>query len=188
MEQTLNHNSSAKKTDEDTSDRGFTPAARSVEVYHLRSLVPEKDRVMRMVEYHEEWMLYWSGSIYHGPSFRKSLASAYGESTELDLQLLDWRWTALFFSILSAAIIGSPEAISASWGYMDAEKIRLAKQWGNAAMSCLQLGDFASKYHIHSIQAILNMHTSEHLVGSAKQFAVYQCAAQAIAKGLGLHR
>ena len=32
------------------------------------------------------------------------------------------------------------------------------------------------------------MHTSEHLVGSAKQFAVYQNAAQAVARGLGLHR
>jgi hypothetical protein len=144
--------------------------------------------VIQMVDYHEKCMLYWSGGIYHGPTFRKELISAYGESHELDIQKLDWRWTALMFSILSSAIIGSTEATSSTWKYASSEKVRLAKQWGNACIACLQLGDYASKYHIYSVQAILNLHTSEHLVGSTKEWIVYQNGAIAIARGLGLHR
>ena len=69
-----------------------------------------------------------------------------------------------------------------------ADKVRLARSWGNATITCLVLGDFASNFHIYSVQAILNLHTSEHLVGSAKEFVVYQSAAVAIARGIGLHR
>jgi len=116
------------------------------------------------------------------------LLEAYGESDTLDLRSHDWRWCALLFSILSAAIIGSPESISASWGFSDADKLRMSRQWGKAVISSLQLGDYASRHHIYSVQAILNMHTSEHLVGSAKEWAVYQAFATVIARALGLNR
>lgn len=180
--------SQTKQMDDNAMQRGFSPASRAVEIYHIQSLLPSKHQVLQMVDYHECYMLYWSGGIYHAPSFRKSLLNGYGKSDELELRNQDWRWTALLFSILSASIIGSPESISLSWGYMIPEKVRLARQWGSAATSCLQLGDYASKYHLCSIQAILNMHTSEHLVGSTKEWAVYQGAAIVIARGLGLHR
>ncbi|KAJ4293268.1 hypothetical protein N0V90_008550 [Kalmusia sp. IMI 367209] len=89
---------------------------------------------------------------------------------------------------MSASIIGSPEEISASWGFSDAEKLKLSRQWGKSLISCLQLGDYASRHHIFSVQAILNMHTSEHLVGSAKEWAVYQASSTVIARGLGLNK
>jgi len=165
--------SQSKQSDDNAMIRGFSPAARAVEVFHIQSLLPEKHQVLNMVDYHEKYMLYWSGGIYHAPSFLKVLLAQYGQSDELELRNLDWRWTALLFSILSACIIGSPEPISLSWGYTIPDKIRLARKWGSAATSCLQLGDYASKYHINSIQAILNMHTSEHLVGSTKEWGRY---------------
>lgn len=179
-----NYNSCA----EDAHIGGFSPAARAVEVFHLRSLLPNKDQVFRMVDYHGRFMLYWAGGVYHAPSFRKALLLAYGQSDELDFTNLDWRWMALLYSILSSSVIGAPEAMSTAWGYSTTDKVRLAKQWGNATIACLQLGDYASKYHIYSVQAILNMHTSEHLVGSTKEWAVYQNAAIQVARGLGLHR
>ena len=40
-------------------------------------------------------VLYWIGGLYHGPTFRRTLHEAYGSSDTLDLQRLDWRWTAL---------------------------------------------------------------------------------------------
>jgi hypothetical protein len=180
--------SQSKQQDDNSIHRGFSPAARAVEVYHIQSLLPQKHQVLSMVDYHETYMLYWSGGIYHAPTFRKTLLDAYGQSEELDLRSLDWRWTALLFSIISACVIGSPEPISLSWGYTIPDKLLLARKWGSAAIACLQLGDYASKYHLNSIQAILNMHTSEHLVGSTKEWAVYQGAAIVIARGLGLHR
>lgn len=234
----------SKQAEEDGTVGGFSPAARAVEVFHIRSLLPQKEQVQQMVDYHEKYMVYWSGGIYHGPSFRKELIAAYGQTGELDLPNLDWRWTALLFAILSSSIIGSPEETSALWGYSAVDKVRLARQWGTyyqnairmysvesqgcamdyhwhglaafiarprlpstlplhsgllyhcransvpgqAAISCLLLGDFASKYHISSVQAVLVMHTSEHLVGSTKEWAVYQNAGIIIARGLGLHR
>jgi hypothetical protein len=124
----------------------------------------------------------------HAPSFHRDLLQAYGEAENINLRGHDWRWTALLFSILSAALICAPEADSAAWGFSDVEKLQLSRSWGNAQISCLNLGDYASKHHIHSIQAILNMHASEHLVGSSKEWAVYQATAIVIARNLGLHK
>jgi hypothetical protein len=124
----------------------------------------------------------------HAPSFRRGLIEAYGDSNNIDLRKQDWRWSALLFSILSGAVIGSPEVDSASWGFSDEDKLKLSRSWGSAHVSCLHLGDYASNHHIYSVQAILNMHTSEHLVGSIKEWAVYQAAATVIARGLGLHK
>jgi hypothetical protein len=104
----------------------------------------------------------------HAPSFRRALA--------------------LLFSILSGAILASPEADSVSWGFSIEDKLNSSRTWGNAIISCLQLGDYASSHHIYSVQAILEMHTSAHLVGSTKEWAVYQAAAIVIARGLGLHK
>ena len=162
--------------------------ARSAEALHIQSLLPSRQQVFEMVDYHQRDMIYWTGGIYHGPSFRKSLLEAYGQSSTLQLQDLDWRWTALLFSILSAAVIASPDHLSSAWGYSTPDKCHLTKQWGRAAISCLLLGDYTSKFHIYSIQAILNLHSSEHLVGSSKEYSVLQTASIVIAKGLGLHR
>ncbi|KAF2007258.1 hypothetical protein P154DRAFT_116401 [Amniculicola lignicola CBS 123094] len=167
---------------------GFSPAARAVEVYHLRSLIPTKEQVLHMADYHERCMLYWSGGIYHAPTFRRTLLEAYGESNELELGTLEWTWTALLFSIMSAAIIASPEGVTTSWGFAISDKVRLGKLWGNATISCLQIGDYASKFHVQSVQAIMNMHTTEHLVGSTKEWVVFQASAIVISRGLGFHR
>jgi hypothetical protein len=187
MDRTLNQSRTKTVLDEGATDI-FSPAAQAVEVYHLQSMLPSKDQVFWLVDYHQDYMAYWVGGIYHGPSFRKALLEAYGDADQLDLRDHDWRWCALLFSILSASIIGAPEEVSLSWGFSDADKLKLSRQWGNSLVSCLQLGDYASKHHIYSVQAIMNMHTSEHLVGSAKEWAVYQAASSVIARGLGLNK
>ncbi|KAF2109153.1 hypothetical protein BDV96DRAFT_240049 [Lophiotrema nucula] len=189
MDQSLNQVQNLDMmSDSSSTVGGFSAAARAVEVYHIRSLLPEKSQIFKLMDYHEKYMLYWQGGIYHAPTFKKTLRDAYGQSNALEVQNLDWRWTALLFSILSASVIGSPDAVSTSWGFPVADKVRLARNWGNATITCLILGDYASNFHIYSVQAILNLHTSEHLVGSAKEFVVYQNAAVAIARGIGLHR
>jgi len=177
-----------KQAHDDAIHRGLSPAARAAEIYHIQSLLPTKQQLLQIVNYHEQYMLYWSGGVYHAPSFRKTLMKGFSRLGDLELRSLDWRWTALLFSILSATIISSPEGISSSWGYTVSDKVRLARRWGSAVSSCLQLGDYASNYHIHSIQAIINMHASEHLVGSTKEWAIYHSSAIVIARGLGLHR
>ncbi|OAG06821.1 uncharacterized protein CC84DRAFT_1116691 [Paraphaeosphaeria sporulosa] len=187
MDETLNQSRTKTVLDEAATET-FSPAAQAAEVYHLQSVLPTKEQVFQMIDYHQNCMAYWIGGIYHGPSLRQALLEAYGDNGHFDLRCHDWRWCALLFSILSASIIGSPEEVSNSWGFSNADKLKLSRQWGNSLISCLQLGDFASRHHIYSVQAILNMHTSEHLVGSAKEWAVYQAASTVIARGLGLNK
>jgi hypothetical protein len=73
----------------------YSNAARVAETQYLQSILPSKDRLMLIVDYYAEYMMYWNGGIYHAPSFRRKLLEAYGQSSELNLQSLDWRWTAL---------------------------------------------------------------------------------------------
>ncbi|CAI6336840.1 unnamed protein product [Periconia digitata] len=178
----------ANSSSKEKRSHSFSPAAQSVEVHHLQSLLPPKEQVLQMIDYHSRCMAYWVGSVYDEPSFRESVLEAYNGTEQISLCKHDWLWSALLFSILSASMIGSSEEISKSWGYSNAEKMRLSRTWGHSLISCLHLGDFASKYHIYSVQAIFNMHTSEHLVGSTKEWAVYQATGLVIARGLGMHR
>jgi len=166
----------------------FSPAAKVVEVQHLQSLLPTKGAVFKITDYYYDNMLYWMGGLYHGPTFRRHLIDAYGDSALLDLQNLDWRWTALLFSIMSSGVIGSSETISSSWGFSVDDKVRLAREWGNACVTCLNLGNYTSQYHIHSVQAIWILHAYEHLAGSTNQWIALRGVAVVIARGLGLHR
>jgi hypothetical protein len=59
---------------------------------------------------------------------------------------------------------------------------------GAASVSCLNLGNYMSHYHICSIQAVYVLHTYEHLVGSTNQWVTLRSVAVMIAKGLGLHK
>ncbi|KAG9189696.1 hypothetical protein G6011_06564 [Alternaria panax] len=166
----------------------YSNAARIVETQYLHSILPSKDRLFLVVDYYAENMMYWNGGIYHAPSFRRKLVAAYGQSSELNLQSLDWTWTALLFAILSSSIIGSAEGTSVSWGFSIDDKVHLARLWGAASISCLNLGNYTSKYSIHSVQTIYIMHAYEHLVGSSNQWIALRSVGVIIAKGLGLHR
>ncbi|KAF2856869.1 hypothetical protein T440DRAFT_382593 [Plenodomus tracheiphilus IPT5] len=171
-----------------TAACSYSPTARVAEIQHLHSLLPPKERVLAITDYYEQYMLYWVGALYHAPTFRKTLLEAYGTSQELSLTTLDWRFSALFFSILAAAMSGSPESSSMAWGFTIDDKVRLARAWGNACVSCLNLGNYTSRYHIWSVQAIYIMHAYEHLIGSTNQWLALRAVAVVIAKGLGLHK
>ncbi len=91
-------------------------------------------------------------------------------------------------AILASGMIGSSEAVSTTWGFTINDKARLARDWGAAAVSCLNLGNYTTQYHIHSIQAIYVLHAYEHLLGSAAEWAALRSIAFLIARGLGLHK
>lgn len=166
----------------------FSPAARAVESGQMQSLMPPIDKIVQMINYHEEFLTYWGGGLYHGPTLRKQLQKACTATGKIDLQTVDWRWTALLFSVLSSALIGSPEGTSLEWGFTIEEKVRLSRLWGTATVTCLNLGDYTSQYNLYSVQAIFNLHGFEHLVGSSNQWAALRSVAMVIARGLGLHR
>ncbi|KAH7079146.1 hypothetical protein BKA63DRAFT_488811 [Paraphoma chrysanthemicola] len=181
--------SAGKQIDEPIRVTSFcSPAAKIAETQHIQSLLPCKDMVLKITDYYYENMLYWIGGMYHGPTFRRELLEAYGPTSNLDLQKLDWRWTALLFAIMSSSLIASPEALSESWGFSIADKVRCSREWGAASVSSLNLGNYTSRYHIRSVQAIYILHAYEHLVGSTNQWIALRSIASVIARGLGLHK
>ncbi|KAL5118374.1 transcription elongation factor spt5 [Pleosporales sp. CAS-2024a] len=163
-------------------------SARSTEMQYINALLPSKEAVLTITDYYHNNMLYWTGGVYHSPSFKKTLIDAYGSSDTIDLQTLDWRWTALLFAILASSMIASPEALSSTWGYSVDDKIRCAREWGAACLSSLNLGKYMSQYHINSVQAVYVLHTYEHLQGSSHQWAALRSISLTIAKGLGLNK
>jgi hypothetical protein len=84
-----------------------SPNAKAVETQYIQSLLPDKETVLTITDYYYENMLYWTGGIYHGPSFRRKLIDAFGSSTALNLQDLDWKWTALLCKYTRRPIAGS---------------------------------------------------------------------------------
>lgn len=62
MEESLNQKRTKTCLDEAPSN-SFSAAAQSVEVYHLQSLLPPKEQVLLMIDYHERCMAYWCGGI-----------------------------------------------------------------------------------------------------------------------------
>ncbi|KAJ4383918.1 hypothetical protein N0V86_000761 [Didymella sp. IMI 355093] len=166
----------------------FSPAARAVETIQMQSLLPSTEKILLIVEYHEQFLTYWGGGLYHGPTLRQEIREATNPSGKIDLTTVDWRWTGLLFSILSSSLIGSPEGVSLEWGFSIEEKVRLSRLWGTAAVTSLNLGDYTSQYHLNSIQAIMSLHGFEHLVGSSSQWAALRSVAMVIARGLNLHR
>jgi hypothetical protein len=62
IEQSLNQTRSNACLDEPASD-GFSPAAQSMELCHLQSLLPSKEQVIQITEYHHRCMQYFIGGI-----------------------------------------------------------------------------------------------------------------------------
>ncbi|KAF2031232.1 hypothetical protein EK21DRAFT_26118, partial [Setomelanomma holmii] len=151
--------SAGKQVDEPNRVTSFcSPAAKAAEIQYIQSLLPQRATLLTIIDYYYDYMLYWNGGIYHGPSFRKEILEAYGPTSNLDLQKLDWRWTALLFAITASSLIASPEALSETWGYSINDKVRCSREWGGASVACLNLGNYTSRYHIRSVQAIYTLH------------------------------
>lgn len=62
MNKNLNQNRTKPSAD-DVPTNSFSPAAKSVEVYHLQSLLPSKPQVLLLVDYHDRCMSYWTGGL-----------------------------------------------------------------------------------------------------------------------------
>jgi len=62
---------------------------------YVQSLLPDRQMVLRIVDYYHECMAYWCGGLWHWPSFRAKLVGAYAGGEMLELRGLDWRWNGL---------------------------------------------------------------------------------------------
>ena len=160
---------------------------REIEKQHLQTLVPNSRQIFLLVEYHEEFLLWYHGCV-HGPTFRMEVSKALQVSDGLQLKSLDLRWSALLFAIMAASLACASDSVAHSWGYLKAQKRHLSKQWHEASVSCLHLGDYMSQLNVYSIQAIQVLSMSAHNIGfSNNQFIIFGAAIR-IAQNLGLQR
>ena len=158
-----------------------------IEKQHLQNLVPDKRQIFQLIEYHEKHLLWYHGCV-HGPTFRMELNKALQSSNGVQLRSLDLRWSALLFSIMAASLTCTSDSVAHSWGFLKAQKCYLSRQWYEASISCLHLGEYTSKLNVYSIQAIQVLSMSAHSIGlSNTQFVIFGAALR-IAQNLGLQR
>jgi hypothetical protein len=173
---------------------GSNPEGESVDIcpvtiqrHYLQTLLPTARLILQLVDYHNT-CLVWYHRCVHGPTFRSELLKILEHPDGLQLKRLDLRWGALLFSLMSASLTCTSNAIAHSWGFSKAEKSKLSRQWYKASISCLYLADYTSNIHVYSIQAIQALSMPAHILGFSNEQFVYLGAALRIAQSLGLQR
>lgn len=141
-----------------------------------------------MIDYHED-SLKWIHGCIHGPTFRKEVVRALqcGNGRIL-LNQMDMRWCAVLFAVLTATLTCAPASQRAKWHYDRAQKVARVKKWHEATIECLVLGEFNSKAHPYSVQAIQILALSSHTLGLSHRQFTMSGAALRTAQALGLQR
>ena len=86
-----------------------------------------------------------------------------------------------FFSIMTASLTSSSDSVAYSWGSTKAQKHGLSKQWHEASITCLRLGDYTTIFSLYSIQAFQVLSVSAHVIGFSDEKFVLYCTALRIA-------
>lgn len=163
---------------------GGTGAA---QVSFLQLLLPSRRQVFLLVEYHLNSILWYHG-CFHGPTFYEELKEAYKAPSGLQIRDTDLRWTGLLFSILAGSMTCANEQLALSWGFKKSERAKLTRQWYKATVTCLNLSDYMWRHHVYSVEAILTLTMSAHVLGFSNTQSTLLGAALKIAQGLGLQR
>lgn len=141
-----------------------------------------------MIDYHED-SLKWIHGCIHGPTFRKEVVRALqcGNGRIL-LDQMDMRWCAVLFAVLTVTLACAPASQRVKWHYDRAQKVARVKKWHEATIECLVLGEFNSKPHPYSVQAIQVLALSSHILGLSHRQSLMSGTALRIAQALGLQR
>lgn len=153
----------------------------------LQSLVPSCTRMRQLIDFHEA-NLAWFHNVINFPQFRREFLMALPNSGNIKLQGQDLRWCALLFAVMAASLTCADASTALSWGIELREKRPLAQKWYEAVTSCLELGQYASKHHIYSIQAIQVGAISAHILGFSNEQFVLFGACYRMAQSLGLQK
>ncbi|KEF54533.1 uncharacterized protein A1O9_09700 [Exophiala aquamarina CBS 119918] len=157
------------------------------QVSFLQMLLPSRRQVYQLVEYHLSSILWYHG-CFHGPTLYDELNEAYKTSAGLQIRDSDMRWTGLLFSIMAGSMTCANEQLALSWGFKKGERAKLTRQWYKATVTCLNLSDYMWRHHVYSVEAILTLTMSAHVLGFSNTQSTLLGAALKIAQGLGLQR
>lgn len=154
----------------------------------LETLLPHRAHIYRLVEYHNTHLLWYHGS-YSARIFSKDL-DIFLTNNDGDVRHpeLDVQWLGLLFAILTGSLACAPSSLKHSWGFQDTESSKLALQWFEACVSCLNIGHYIERHTIHSVEAIATLTLSAHILGRSNSQSILLSSAGRIAQSLGLHR
>lgn len=153
----------------------------------LKHLLPSVELIHTLIDYHTDRLAWYHGS-FSGPLFRTQLTHAFSNPERFEAENLGPRQLALFFAVLCASATCSDQTIALSWGYIKTSKIEMAKAWYTASMASLNNSRYMATPHIHSIQTILILGLSAHLLGYSSELFTLFGVATRLAQCLGLHK
>lgn len=163
---------------------GGTGAA---QISFLQMLLPSRQQLFQLVDYHLGSILWYHG-CFHGPTFYDELKDVYKSPGGLQIKDTDLRWTGLLFAIMAGSMTCAHEQLALSWGFKKSERAKLTRQWYKATVTCLNLSDYMWRHHVYSVEAILTLTMSAHILGFSNTQSTLLGAALKIAQGLGLQR
>lgn len=163
-------------------------AIRGPQLELLQMLLPEREKVDLLVDYHSKCLLWVHGSFIAG-CFDSEVKDFYwlfsGNVKDPQVNL---QWLALLFAVLCGSMTCVPAKTVESWGFASDERGVLPKQWYNAAIVSLNLSNYLQDHTIYSVQALSTLAIAAHILGFSKTQSVLLIAATKIAQSLGIHR
>lgn len=154
----------------------------------LETLLPSRTHISQLVKYHNTYILWYHGS-YSAWIFNINLDSFLkNNGGNIRHHELDIQWLGLLFAILTGSLACAPSSVRHSWGFRDAESSKLALQWYEACVLCLNTGHYIERHTIHSVEAIATLTIAAHILGRSNSQSILLSSAGRIAQSLGLHR
>ncbi|KAL6159479.1 hypothetical protein ACJQWK_06098 [Exserohilum turcicum] len=110
-----------------TTSNIITENSRDAQLDVLEALLPNRDLLSRLVEYHNSSVLWYHGS-YSSTIFNQDLHLFLTEyESNIRSEELNLQWLGLLFSIITGSITCAPSSVRQSWGLSLAEKTVLSQ-------------------------------------------------------------
>jgi hypothetical protein len=167
---------------------GFTEGIKSAQLDVLEALLPSRDHISLLVEYHNTSLL-WYHESYSSKTFSDDLCTFFAEyGASVRHPNLNMQWLALLFAILTGSMTCSSPSTCRAWGFSDEEQSTLSLHWYEASVTCLEMARYMKEHTIYSVQAIATLTIAAHILGNSNSQSVLLAAAGRIAQSLGLQR
>lgn len=129
----------------------------------LEALLPSKQHVLVLSEFHGQSLLWYHGAYNHF-TFSEEVRSFYQDyQGNVRHQELNFQWLALLFAIMTGSITCASPSTAQSWGFNAAERFALSKRWYDATVTCLNLANYLENHTIYSVSAIATLTISAHM-------------------------
>ncbi|ORY09568.1 hypothetical protein BCR34DRAFT_656464, partial [Clohesyomyces aquaticus] len=166
----------------------LTESSKTVQLDMLEALLPAKQHIRQLVEYHNDSLLWYHGS-YSAKIFSADLDTFFLDfGGNIRHEQLNIQWLALLFAILAGSMTCASPSTCRAWGFTTTEQTTLSLRWYEATITSLTMADFIELHTVYSVQAIATLTISAHILGKSNSQSVLLASAGRIAQSLGLHR